>query len=355
MRVGEILLEHGWVEPRALQRAISEHRLAGKRLCSLLVARGLVEFDQASRALAQQHGVAAALAIHLERRDRKLATMLPSTVGRASFALPLGRTGRGELVICVRDPSKQLAALLEKTAREPVTIAVAPASKLEPLIDAAYEPAAEGEYDVDMSTGPIPPLGSPDYPGIMNLDADSLALVDLDDAGVYRDPTQVDPMIGPRTPTMPPFRSPLPSDLTAARSRDAAIDAAMRFAAGRWSAALLVAIDDGRAPAVRGHGGQLTRDNLAAVVVPLSTPSLIDAAYQRKRSVTRDDVGPSAVDDRLVALLGSPRAPCAAPIVVASRVVAVLVVGDPAGGGANAEDLERIASALADSFRRYPP
>ena len=48
----------GWVEPTSLDRAIAEQRHTGKRLCSLLVARGLLDPDDAARALGAQHGVA---------------------------------------------------------------------------------------------------------------------------------------------------------------------------------------------------------------------------------------------------------------------------------------------------------
>src|SRR5687768_6071419 len=73
MRVGEILIVNGWVDGPSLQRAIAEQRHTGKRLCSLLIGRGLLDSDHASRALGEQHGVAAVLQRHLEHRDRALA------------------------------------------------------------------------------------------------------------------------------------------------------------------------------------------------------------------------------------------------------------------------------------------
>ena len=113
MRVGEILLHHGWVDPTSLQRALAEQRHTGKRLCSLLIARGMLDPDHASRALGEQHGVAAALQRHLEQRDRTVVALLPGAFARASFVLPIGRSRTGDLIVCARDPRPDIQATVQ--------------------------------------------------------------------------------------------------------------------------------------------------------------------------------------------------------------------------------------------------
>ena len=89
-RIGEILLEHAWVSRQLLERALAQHAARGTRVCSWLVEQGAIDSDTASRALGEQHGVAAALERHLDRRDRSLAALLPAASAQLYTALPLG-------------------------------------------------------------------------------------------------------------------------------------------------------------------------------------------------------------------------------------------------------------------------
>ncbi len=188
MKVGEILLAHGWIDAATLDRAIREQPASGRRLCSLLIARGLLDPDHAACALAEQHGVPAVQQRHLEHRDAGLAALLPAALAHHHAALPIGRTGDGTLIVGVRDPSPELAAALAQATGERLRIAVAPATQLERLIDASYEAIPTEEYDVDLTTGPIVNPEAPDAPSFADLG--SLVLVGLDDAGVDKDPTQ---------------------------------------------------------------------------------------------------------------------------------------------------------------------
>jgi hypothetical protein len=220
MRIGERLLEQGILRQSDLARAIDEQKRVGCRLCSLLIASGAIEFDDAARALADHRGVPCALAKHLANRDPELATLIPAELGRASCALPIGRTSNGTLIVAVRDPARALLETLRQTTRMEVTMVVAPATRLEHLIAASYGASPEDEFDVDMSSSvelrppppppprrPPPPPPQPPEPDLSMLDTDSvrLALSDLDDARVSKDPTQsgiIKPptSLGPRKP-----------------------------------------------------------------------------------------------------------------------------------------------------------
>lgn len=209
MRIGELLVQRGLVGEDDLARALADQRYVGKRICALLVARGLVDVDAASRALADLHAVSAALTKHFDNRDRGLERLLPAHLARAHGALPLGRLRDGELVVCVRDPKPHTQAALERIVHGAVLVTTACSSVLDPLLGGAYENVppppedlaqgtyrgsgvVEEEYDVDLTTGPIPTILATDLP--------QFALVDLDDAGVDK---QFSVHV-PRTPTLPP-------------------------------------------------------------------------------------------------------------------------------------------------------
>lgn len=208
MRVGEILLEHNWVDEWALARALRDQPRLGERLCSILVERGQLDPDHAALALAEQHEVAAVLQRHLDNRDPALAQLLPAAIARAHVALPIGRLPNGDLVVCMRDPAPAATRAIVDAIGSPVVIAVAAACQLEQLVEGTYREAAaapvpvtdgvvEGGIDIDMNTGPI----------TMPSDLGSLTLVELDDHLVARDPTQTDPLIGRRSnvSSLPPL------------------------------------------------------------------------------------------------------------------------------------------------------
>jgi type II secretion system (T2SS) protein E len=225
VRVGEILLEHNWVDEWALARALRDQPRLGERLCSILVERGQLDPDHAALALAEQHEVAAVLQRHLDNRDPALAKLLPPAIARAHVALPIGRLPNGDLVVCARDPSPEATRAIANAIGSPVVIAVAAACQLEQLVDGTYRDAApapepitdgvvEGGIDIDMNTGPItmPHDQSVARPSgrateIPYNDLGALTLVELDDHRVARDPTQTDPLIGRRAnvSSLPPL------------------------------------------------------------------------------------------------------------------------------------------------------
>jgi hypothetical protein len=219
-RIGELLLEHGWVDQTNLKRALSEQSLAGgKRLCSLLIARGLLDPDHAARALGEQFAVPAVLQRHLEFRERALAEKLPAALARKYIALPIGHTRGGELIVCVRDPSPQLEAVIQRAIEGSVVIAVAPASQLEKLIEESYAATEDAnEFDVDLSTGTQiepPPRSLGDETAMPEFGA--FSLVGLDDLRVTKDHSQT--ISVPSRSTPPPFSSVTPPQGSAAPVR----------------------------------------------------------------------------------------------------------------------------------------
>jgi hypothetical protein len=230
-RIGELLIARG-VDPLNLSRALSDQPMTRHRVCSLLISRGLLELDDASRALAEQHGCAGALTKHLDGRDPAVAALLPASIAIPHQALPLGRTRNNELIICVRDPRPELHGALERAIRQRVLLAVAPASRLQELVADTYggTPTAEESVEVNFEgTGPIATIPEPGPELGGGFGDGPMQLVDLDDARVAKDHTQSGAFLmpsadrqhrasgSPVSTTVPPFApSHTPPPFTAA-------------------------------------------------------------------------------------------------------------------------------------------
>jgi hypothetical protein len=356
MRIGELLVEQRKLRQSELARALAD-KPADKRMCSFLIARGLVEFDDASRALGEQRGVPCALAKHLAGRDPALAELIPAELGRGSCALPIGRTSKGALIVCVRDPAPALLAALRRAVPGEVIMVVAPATRLEHLVASAYGVAPVDELDIDFSLEGEPPL-----PDMDTLDPESvrLALTDLDDVRVAKDPTQSGqvPVVPPTRPsqraitadpraTRPMSVGMMSVGLEHAMSREAATDLVLAFVATRWRSAIVLAIRDRSAMGYRGHG--VTMPELVAI--PLTVPSTLQRAVESR--MVSAETPASAAQDVLVRALESPRTIAAAPVLVGGQPVAVIVAGDPIDTGTDeVAELGSLAEALGSAYQR---
>jgi hypothetical protein len=347
MRVGELLLQRGWIEWEPLALAIGDHRASGMRLCSFLIERDLIEFDQASRALGELHGTASALLRHLEGRDESVAELLPDDVAKQHVALPIGRLGNGSLIVCVRDPSPALHATLSRLLRQEIVLAVAPAHYLEQLVAIAYAPreldASELEEAVEQVSGDFE----------LPIDVDEPAAdfsIDVEDpAPMTRARRASKPSKPPRTvkkralsvviPTLAvapqaPARDALDATLTSFREIDDLewlFDVAMQYISKHWSASLLLQLRDKRAIGVRGHGARITPSLVKTFVVDIADIALLELA-RTKRQVLVDETppDPGAEHELLVKTLGT-RTPIAVPLSRGESVTHVLFLADPIG------------------------
>ena len=360
MRIGEMLIEQRKLRSPDLTRALEEHIRTGKRVVSLLIEHGTIDFDTGSRALGEQRRCPAALEKHVLGRDRKLASLLSGDVAHGSQVLPIGRASSGTLIVAARDPSPALHAQIAQLTKSQVTLVIAPAARLGELIVETYGPAAEDEFEVDLESRnnlpPAPPL-LPPLPDMDALDPESvrLALTDLDDERVTKDPAASGQFIAQtRAPTLPPAPPKLSVTLDAidaATTRDAATDAAMAFVAGSWGAAVILAIRGGSAIGYRGHGGAIGA--VETIAIPLDAATTVKNAIETKRTSIR--LYTSAPQLLLTKRLGTSSL-AAAPVVVGSQPVAVIVVGEPVQTLGATErwigDLGRLAQALGRAYER---
>lgn len=427
MRIGELLVEQRKLRQSDLTRALTD-KPADKRLCSYLITKGLVDFDDAARALGEQRRVACALSKHLAGRDPSLAKLIPAELGRSAWVLPIGRASNGQLIICVRDPSPALLAQLEQATKAKVTMVVTPAARLEHLVRESYGDAPVDEFDIDFSSAvddnpiananplarPTPPTltaptrpplpdmaalakptpiprqsSSPPMPDMAALDPESirLALTDLDDDRVEKDPTQSGQLpVMSRTTTPTPLPTPLPeppppaavlnaptvrqpkrarTDPAATRkmsvemmqiglehspTREAATDLVLAYIGTRWMTGLVLAIRDRKAIGYRGHGVS----NPEALSIPLGAPSTVQHAVDSQFVSVQSPQGPSQLE--LVRALEDAEHPAAAPVMVQGKPAAVIVVGDLIDEAEDfqiaAADLAMLAEALGTAYQR---
>ncbi len=143
-RIGELLLAKGLLERVVLERALTDQGSARQRLVSFLIQRKLVDPDAATLALSEQHGVPAALARHIERRDASVVGLVPASLARKWVVVPIAISRNGALVIAARDPGPLVERALEFSLRRPLLIAVAPAVDIERAVASTYgEPSSE--------------------------------------------------------------------------------------------------------------------------------------------------------------------------------------------------------------------
>ncbi len=361
VRIGDLLVTLGLVRPGDVASALaSGHR---GRLCSILISQGLLEFDAAARALGEQRGVPAAFDRHLANRDLAIAKVLPSDFGRASCALPIGRTSGGATIVAARDPDHALRTSLERLLGA-VTLVITPATRLERLVAEAYGEAPGDELDVVFdSSVEIPRM--PPLPDVDMLDPDSIrmALSSLDDVRVAKDPTQSgliqmntltsSPGIklqqpGRALPRAAPTIAATIEGLERATTRDDATDLAMGFIAGRWLAGAIVVVREDTAVGYRGHGIA----DLAELHLPLRLPSTVARAIATQQVATVRP--PSPAQDQLARVLRA-QLIVAAPVVVDDHAIAVLVTGDSIHGPADTDavnELGRLAYALGEAWDR---
>jgi hypothetical protein len=371
VRIGDLLLAKGLVRASDLARALDEQPRTGRRLCSLLVSHGVLDFDDAARALGEQRGSPCALAKHLANRDTALTSLISAELGRVSNVLPIGRSSNGTLIVAARDPAPALRATLEKLLGA-VTLVITPATQLEQLISAAYGAAPHDEFDIDLDSAvdlpPYEPMAPP-HADVDMLDPDSIrmALSDLDDERVAKDPTQsgllqVNTMHSAaavkinrtnssgvlRLPAAAPTIAATKLALEHAATREAASDLAMSFIAARWRSGAIVVIRDATAIGYRGHGIA----DLAELHLPLKLASTVQRAIEAKRRANSSP--PSPAQDQLLRVMRA-TVIVAAPVVVADAVLAVIATGESILGAADTgapAELDQLALALGTAYDR---
>jgi type IV pilus assembly protein PilB len=136
-RLGEILVERGFVTPDQLREALRVQYQEGKRLGEILVEMGALSMDELNWALSELLSIPY-VEFREEMVDLDLARTLPEDLLRRHEAFPVLRVG-DELTVIITDPTnKQAVSDLEAVTGSKVSIAIASRETLLHLLDRAF-------------------------------------------------------------------------------------------------------------------------------------------------------------------------------------------------------------------------
>lgn len=121
--LGAILLRSRMLEPEQLDDALSQQAGTGKRLGEILVERGWLFPQDLARGLALQYGIDY-IDIQCVSVDLRAAACLHPEVGQRLSAIPVRFRGDGGLLVAVADPTSAALAEIQAAISHPVAFAV---------------------------------------------------------------------------------------------------------------------------------------------------------------------------------------------------------------------------------------
>ncbi len=165
-RLGEILVERGFVSPDQLREALRSQYQEGKRLGEILIEMGALTADELNWALSELLGIPY-VEFREEMVDLDLARSMPEEVLRRHEAFPVLRAGE-ELTVILTDPTNQHAVVeLEAVTGARVSIAIASRETVLHLLDTAFPPGTSRPPGVRYAeVGPSPVAAESDPTGV---------------------------------------------------------------------------------------------------------------------------------------------------------------------------------------------
>ena len=136
--LGSLLVREGLLTNAQLEEALLMQHGSGRRLGELLVEWGWVSSRSICEALAEQYEFDF-VDLAIEPFDPDVAKRLPEAAARKHEALPVRRMADGRLLVAIADPTDVGAAEeLRTQLGGAIRLAVADLADLERAIDAAY-------------------------------------------------------------------------------------------------------------------------------------------------------------------------------------------------------------------------
>ena len=137
-RLGDILIERGWLTEEQVDKAISEHRHVGMQLGSYLLHSGMISRDQLGEAFSEQFEVPFH-AINSDQIHSQIVRLLPERFARRRSVVPV-QVGEGKLRLGMVWPGDMEAiSEVELMTGYRVESAICLADELEDLIDRAFD------------------------------------------------------------------------------------------------------------------------------------------------------------------------------------------------------------------------
>jgi type IV pilus assembly protein PilB len=145
MQLGSLLVRDGLLAPEQLEAALAEKEQTGHRVGEIVVQRGWVSPASVARALAEQHGLDF-IDLQKTRVEPAAASLLPEQFARRYEALPIGFAANDTVIVAVADPTNVVASDdLRLALGLNVRLGVASAPDVEAAINRAYRT----QLDVD--------------------------------------------------------------------------------------------------------------------------------------------------------------------------------------------------------------
>jgi hypothetical protein len=121
--LGAVLLKSKLLQPEQLDDALSQQAGSGQRLGEILIERGWLFPQDLARGLAAQYGIDYVNIQHVSV-DLRAAACLDSEVGLRLSAVPVRFRGEGDLLVAVADPTSDALAGVQAAVSYPVVFAV---------------------------------------------------------------------------------------------------------------------------------------------------------------------------------------------------------------------------------------
>lgn len=137
-KLGDILVERGWITEEQLSKALVERQAAGLQLGSFLLFRGLITRDQLGEAFSEQFEVPFH-SIQLERTPPQLAKLIPESFARRRVIAPVAIEGNRMTLGMMWPGDMEAISEVELMTGYSVEAAICLMDELEKFLDRAYD------------------------------------------------------------------------------------------------------------------------------------------------------------------------------------------------------------------------
>ena len=415
MRLGEMLVRDGRLTDAQLNQALQFQARDGGRIGTVLIEHGLLDYEALTIYLGLELGIPIATGAMLERAKRAAVRLLQPMQAFKHKVVPLVVQDR-QLIAAIEDPHDfaTLEALTQLTGYR-VLPRVAPEVRIYYYIERYYGVARptrfmkfgdsprgnDAQADASLPAPPLPGLppvpSSPvQAPGprpqlkstkmaaiaamvtgersdrtsfdesALELEADDLLeSLDADETAPAEPQTQLRPH---RTTTPPAFTTaavdaarpaPITGDAALAElgtltERNRIVEVLMSYASSIFDVAVLFAVRDQMAFGWKAFGEVPGRVHVEHILVPLESPSVVQAATASESGVVHGPVTPSTVNNYVYKVLGcsEPRRATAGVVTIGKRIVNVLYGHGKELTEAQIEELRQVCTAAAEAYAR---
>ena len=122
--LGAVLLQSKLLQPEQLDDALSQQAESGRRLGEILIERGWLFPQDLARGLATQHGIDYVNIQHVSV-DLRAAACLDPQIGQRLSAVPVRFLNDGGVLVAVADPTSEALAEVQASMNVNVAFAVA--------------------------------------------------------------------------------------------------------------------------------------------------------------------------------------------------------------------------------------